>query len=239
MRAAVDLVERQRLDPRVRRPDGVQQCDRVLVRVLVHQGQLEIAGDGAAVNLSQQGREVGIDRRMVHGRDGHGVVNLEAVGGVDAQRRQRRFDEAQPRDDARGNALFLCQGQDARHRVFGHQGCPARRKLHLRRLLLARRSRGRCRRKAPESLPPGRSDHPGCRSAVPGQGGDGGMAGRAQDHARRGLQRLPGFQGQMVGVARAEAHNGDGHGISLPVYWDGDDYTLPVELSEELDSMRF
>ena len=131
LRAAVEGVERQSLNLYLGRTGGMHQLQREVVWILVHQRQLDVGGNCRAVKLGQQGREGGIERRMMHGGNLQAVQQLQAVQRVHAQLRQQRLHKADAVDDVQRDAFRARRRQQPGRRGLAHQRVARHRVDHV------------------------------------------------------------------------------------------------------------
>ena len=118
--AAVDFIQRHFLDRLRARSRRVKEAHRMLLRILVHQRQLDLAGQRPRIELGHQRvrrrREGRVMPRGKLGRVGH----IQPVQRVHAQRPEGRLDEREPLDDPHLQVALLRQAQNLRHGRFTH-----------------------------------------------------------------------------------------------------------------------
>ena len=101
----------------------------MIIRIGVHERELDVTGNPLAVELAHKGRAIGVQRGVLPGCQVGGISQLQAIETVEAQPAQDRLYEAQPVYQAHGHPFLAGKPQDAlyggladegvtRHRVY-------------------------------------------------------------------------------------------------------------------------
>ena len=217
VRAAVDLIELERLDHRFGCAGAMDELHGMLVGILIHQRQLDLAGDVGRVHLRDERRQIGVEVGMMQRADVDAVDDLQAGQRIDAERGQRRLDERQPGDDAQLEAALGRPGLDQLHGALGHQRVPGH----------GVDDAFRPRAQLEDAFADGAIDLSEVRRGLvhvieamdddrPRQARQRGMARRAHPHLGRGGQRVPGRARQIAGIARPKPYDrDDAHGVEF------------------------
>jgi len=120
MRAAVDFVQAQIFDDLILRPDIMKQFDRVLIRVKIHQGQLDFGSDMLRIDLSNQCRGIRREGRVVRHAQFECIHQGRMWEWIQPKRRENWLQETEAIHNLNRNLKLTCPADDFRAGCLGY-----------------------------------------------------------------------------------------------------------------------